>query len=214
MHVHHLQKTISKTVDLGYLVHLPPTYGDGQVYPLILFLHGRGERGSDLELLKLYGLPKLLLNQPDFPFIVVSPQCPTDQFWQFQVEAVRVLLDEILATYAVDKTRVYLTGLSMGGAGTWLLACQYPQYFAAIAPICGEGYVGIVECLVNTPVWAFHGELDTVVLPEKSIQLVNRLKEHGGDARLTLYPDLAHNSGDAAYGTPELYEWLLQHRRA
>ena len=124
-------------VRLGYLLYLPSGYGGGaqQTWPLILFLHGMGERGDDLEAVKTHGIPKELDRMADFPFIVVSPQCPEDTYWPQETAALTMMLDDVMARYPVDRSRVYLTGLSMGGFGTWALAAIHPERFAAIAPI-------------------------------------------------------------------------------
>src|SRR4030066_1336392 len=131
------EKVITKTLNCQYLLFLPEGYENKQQrWPMILFLHGAGERGNDLNLVKKHGLPKIIEQQKDFPFIVVSPQCPQGQWWTEKVEVLINLLDEIVNRYNVDTERIYLTGLSMGGYGTWTLAAAYPERFAAIAPIC------------------------------------------------------------------------------
>ncbi|MBZ0286026.1 MAG: prolyl oligopeptidase family serine peptidase [Anaerolineae bacterium] len=203
---------ISLNVGLRYLLYLPQNYESQAAWPLILFLHGRGERGSDLDPLKLHGLPRLIHEGQHFPFIIVSPQCPLESYWTEQVEALNALLDAVIATERVDTRRVYLTGLSMGGHGTWLLAGRYPQRFAAIAPICGSGQKWLAEeRLTQTPVWAFHGDADPVVPIERSREMVDALRAGGGHVRFTVYPGVDHNSWDATYSNPELYIWFLSH---
>ncbi len=134
-----LNKKITKVVDCNYLLYLPADYGKDakKKWPLIMFLHGAGERGNNLEVVKKHGPPKMIAQGKSFDFIVVSPQCPNDLWWPEQTDVLITLLDEIEAKYRVDTDRVYLTGLSMGGFGTWTLAAKYPNRFAAIAPICG-----------------------------------------------------------------------------
>ena len=200
---------------LSSLLFLPKTYGAeaSQRWPLILFLHGAGERGSDLELLKLYGMPKIVETWTDCPFIVLSPQCEADSWWTFKVDALNALLDEIIAQYVVDVSRIYLTGLSMGGHGTWMLALAYPDRFAAIAPICGRGNQSIAARIKDVPVWAFHGAKDDKVPLNESIRMVDALKALGSEVRFTVYPDGGHDSWTETYDNPELYEWFLQHRR-
>lgn len=210
---HTFSQPVTTNITLHYLLHLPPTLNNGSKHPLILFLHGSGRRGSDPELLKTGGLPKILETQPDFPFIVVSPQCAADDQWVFHSVDLRGLLDDVFQRYPVDTSRVYLTGLSMGGTGTWFVAAHYPHYFAAIAPVCGDVHRKLAERLINLPVWAFHGELDDVVPAERSKILVEGLNYLGGNARLTLYPDLSHDIGPRTYENPELYAWFLQHKR-
>ena len=206
------------TVYLNYLLFLPKRYGadSEKKWPLILFLHGAGERGDDLERIKRHGIPKIVEQQEDFEFIAVSPQCPADSTWVAEIGALNALLDEIVATHTVDTTRIYLTGLSMGGYGTWHLATAYPERFAAIAPICGGGLpeMGFPErvcALKDTPVWNFHGAKDPVVPIEESEVLVNTLQECGGDVRFTIYPDAQHDAWTQTYVNPELYEWFLRH---
>ncbi|MBC8236475.1 prolyl oligopeptidase family serine peptidase [bacterium] len=187
---------ITKTVRLNYLLFLPKGYGEDakQKWPLILFLHGMGERGDDIELVKILGIPKIVEQKENFPFIAVSPQCPKFSWWTAEAEALNALLDEIVAKYAVDEDRIYLTGASMGGYGTWHLAMMYPERFAAIAPICGGGDPERASVLKNVPAWVFHGGKDTVVSPEESEKMVDALKTLGGDVRFTLYPEAGHDS--------------------
>jgi predicted peptidase len=209
------QGAFERTVRLGYLLFLPRDYGTnpGQEWPLILFLHGAGERGDDLELVKIHGIPKIVERQPDFPFVVVSPQCPDETTWWDHHLTLKALLEEIVANYAVEVNRIYLTGLSMGGYGTWSMATRYPELFAAIAPICGGGIPDLASALKDVPVWAFHGAEDDVVKLEVGQRTVDALRACGGNVRFTVYPGLGHDSWTQTYDDPELYEWFLQHRR-
>lgn len=208
------EKTITKTLGCQYWLFLPEGYGERQQqWPMILFLHGAGERGSDLKKVKKHGSPKIVENRKDFPFIVVSPQCPKDDWWTDKVEVLINLLDDIVARYDVDTERIYLTGLSMGGYGTWDLSCRYPERFAAIAPICGGGSLGRACNLKNVPVWAFHGAKDKVVPVARSAEMVNAVKACGGDAKLTVYPDTGHDCWTVTYDNKELYDWFLEHRK-
>ena len=208
------KKTISKTLTCKYLLFLPEGYGEeDKRWPLMLFLHGAGERGDDLNKVKVHGPPKIVEKQKDFPFIVVSPQCPKDVWWNDKVEVLINLLDEIVARYDVDTERVYLTGLSMGGYGTWALASKYPDRFAAAAPICGGGMRIMAFGLKDVPIWAFHGGKDPVVPVEESKEMVAAVKARGGDAQLTIYPNARHDSWTETYNNPELYDWFLKHRR-
>jgi len=207
-----LDRQISKTVTCDYLLHLPKDYGKKNTsWPLLLFLHGAGERGSDLNRVKKHGPPKLIERGKDLPFIVVSPQCPAGQWWPELLDTLSALLDEVESSYTVDRERVYLTGLSMGGFGTWSLACQQPDRFAAIAPICGGGPWYLANRLKETPVWAFHGAKDTVVPMRLSEEMIHAIQRHGGDAKLTVYPEANHDSWTLTYDNPELYTWLLSH---
>ena len=213
---HLFERTLSKTVSLNYLLYLPENYSNSkQDFPLILFLHGAGERGDDLSLVKIHGIPKIVEQQKDFPFIAVSPQCPLDRWWvdPWLIEALNSLLDDIIATYRVDKSRAYLTGLSMGGFGTWALAMMYPEKFAAIAPVCGGGMPWMAFRLKNIPVWAFHGAKDEVVPFQRGEEMVEALRKNGGNVKFTVYPEAGHDSWTETYNNPELYEWFLQHRK-
>lgn len=209
------RKEITKTVSLRYLLYLPKGYGENkdQKWPVMLFLHGAGERGNNLELVKKHGPPKLIAQGKEFPFIVVSPQCPAGSWWTEELDAILALLDEVQSKYTVDANRVYMTGLSMGGFGTWALGCRHPERFAAIAPICGGGEWFLAERLKAVPVWAFHGAKDPVVPMRESTEMVDALKKAGGDVQLTVYPEAQHDSWTEAYNNPKLYEWFLSHSR-
>lgn len=208
--------------ELNYLLYLPKAYDADREsgWPLMLFLHGAGERGNDLARVKIHGPPKLVETDPDFPFVLVSPQCPEDQTWD--TSALSRLLDDVTARLNIDTDRVYLTGLSMGGYGTWNLGIAEPQRFAAIAPICGGGELLDIllvpaaqrAALQNLPVWAFHGGEDTVVPVDESQRMVAGLKRLGSkNVKLTIYPDAGHNSWTQTYDNPEFFTWLLQHKR-
>jgi predicted peptidase len=213
-HSHTFNKTITKTLSCNYLLFLPEDYGrEKKSWPLILFLHGAGERGSDIEKVKVHGPPKIVQTKKDFPFIVVSPQCPEDDWWTDKTEMLINLLDDIVAHYDVDTERIYLTGLSMGGYGAWALASQYPDRFAAVVPICGGGDPILARTLKDVPIWAFHGAKDSVVPVEESKRLVEAVNARGGNAKLTIYPDANHDSWTETYNNPKLYDWLLEHRR-
>ncbi len=207
-------REVTRTVGARYLLYLPEGYDEtgGRRWPLVLFLHGAGERGHDLEQLKRHGLPRVLEGRDDFPAIVVSPQCPPEERWS--VEVLSALLDEIAGRYAMDADRVYVTGLSMGGFGTWALAIAEPERFAAIAPICGGGEPFGTARLTRLPVWAFHGDADTVVPLRRSQEMVEALRARGGDVRFTVYPGVGHDSWTRTYDNPELYDWLFAHRRS
>jgi endonuclease/exonuclease/phosphatase family metal-dependent hydrolase/predicted esterase len=209
---HALNREVTRTHRGSYLLFLPPGYDARQRWPLILFLHGAGERGADLDRVRIHGPPKLVEQRPDeFPFIVVSPQVPADRIWS--VAWLDALLEEVGARYAVDPDRIYVTGLSMGGYGTWHLAFEFPHRFAAIAPISGGGTITGACTLRHLPVWVFHGALDEVVPPSRSEELVNRLRGCDGHVRYTRYEDAGHDAWTRTYEDPELYRWFLQHRR-
>ncbi len=205
-----LDRTIKVT--LGYLLYLPKDYAQKDSWPLLLFLHGAGERGENLDRVKANGPPKLIAAGKDFPFVVVSPQCPSrSRGWQPQ--ELSMLLDEIIEKYKVDKDRIYVTGLSMGGFGTWALAASTPERFAAIVPICGGGDPNTARRIAHIPVWVFHGAKDKTVPLERSEKMVEALKKANGNVKFTIYPEAGHDSWTAAYNDPELFKWLLEQKR-
>jgi predicted peptidase len=208
----HFEKDVKVHVKLNYLLFLPEGYGKGdKEWPVILFLHGSGESGDDLSKVKKHGPPKIVEKKKDFPFVVVSPQSP-GMGWN--VEALNGLLDEILSKYKVDKDRVYLTGLSMGGFGTWSLAAAHPEKFAAIAPICGGGRPADAAKLKDLPIWVFHGAKDRTVPLARSDDMVKALKEAGAkEVEFTIYPEAGHDSWTETYDNPKFYDWLLKHKR-
>jgi predicted peptidase len=210
----------NRKLAVNYLLFLPERFSarSRKRWPLLLFLHGAGERGSDLKKIVIHGPLKNVKEHPDLPFILVAPQCPEGELWSNDL--LLALLDEVCRTCAVDTNRVYLTGLSMGGYGTWNLGLAHPARFAAIAPICGGGeFVPILltpdkAALKSLGVWAFHGAKDTVVPVEESQRMIAFLKQNGvRDVNLTIYPDAGHDSWTEAYKDPELYRWLLAHER-
>lgn len=207
-----IKKKITKIVSGHYLLYLPQEYEtNNQRFPLMLFLHGAGERGNNLKLVTKHGPPKLIENGKDFPFIIVSPQCPPNQWWS--TEFLNILLNEIVSKYRVDEDRIYVTGLSMGGFGTWALALEYPDRFAAIAPICGGGSPYEACKIKHLPIWVFHGAKDEAVPISKSEEMVAALKACAGNVKFTVYSEAGHDSWTETYNNPELYEWLLKHRR-
>jgi predicted peptidase len=216
------KRKITKTVTAEYLLYLPRDYDGGsrKRWPLIVFLHGAGERGADISKVAMHGPPKLAKQGKDFPFIIVSPQCPANQLWDNDV--LLALLDEVEEKYKVDASRVYLTGLSMGGYGTWSLGLTHPEKFAAIAPICGGGDPIVlmlagpkkVAAIRSLGVWAFHGGKDPVVRPEESERMAEALKKFGcKEVELTVYPEAQHDSWTETYNNPKLYDWFLAHQR-
>lgn len=198
-------------VQMNYLIALPKDYDQQEKWPLLLFLHGSGERGDDLELVKFHGPPKLIAAGKQFPMIVVSPQCPKGKAWE-PIELV-ALLDDLQQRYKVDPDRVYLTGLSMGGYGAWRLAWFAPDRFAAIAPICGKGEVFWTKYFVHVPVWAFHGAKDAGEPVESTLSMIEGLKKNGGNPKVTIYPEAGHDAWTETYNNPEFYEWLLAQKR-
>lgn len=206
-----IEKTITSKLEGQYLLYLPEEYGGQEKWPLLLFLHGAGERGADINLVKVHGPPKLIEEGKDFPAIVVSPQCPKGQFWS--VEFLDDLLDEIVQRYKTDEDRIYVTGLSMGAYGTWSLALEYPHRFAAIAPICGGSNPVLAHLIQHLPIWVFHGAKDKVVTLENSQEMVDALKKLKADVKFTIYPDAGHDSWTETYNNPDFYNWLFCQKR-
>jgi predicted peptidase len=203
------------TIDVHarYLLYLPEGYGkEGTKWPLVLFLHGSGERGTDLELVKKHGPPMLVEAGRQYPFILVSPQCPEDEDWS--VPVVRALVDRILERHSVDRSRIYLTGISRGGKGVWNTAIAYPDLFAAIAPICGWGDSTKVSVLKDVPTWVFHGKKDPVIAFEREERMVKNLEAAGGNVRFTAYPEAGHDCWTETYNNPEFCSWMLDQRKA
>jgi predicted peptidase len=213
------ETSVARNVSLQYLLYLPADYDakGGKVFPLMLFLHGAGERGTNLQKVAVHGPPKLIKQGTNFPFVVVSPQCPTNQRWHD--DALLALLDSVCAKYKVDTNRLYVTGLSMGGFGSWSLAAKYPDRFAAAAPVCEVIDVLLASkrnqgAIRSLGVWAFHGAKDPVVPLAESQRMVDAFKRAGcQDVQLTVYPEATHDSWTESYNNPQLYEWFLKHSR-
>ena len=204
-----------------YVLFVPDGYkADGdKAYPVILFLHGSGETGDDGKKQSGTGLGPAIRNEEKagkhFPFFVVFPQSQ-ERTWKADSkdgQRAIAILDAVEKDYKIDEKRQYLTGLSMGGFGTWSLAEKYPDRWAAIVPVCGGGNPADVKAIKDIPCWVFHGEADKTVNVEKGRQMVAALKEAGGKPKFTEYPGVGHNSWDKAYATPELYEWLLEQHK-
>ncbi len=200
--------------ELEYLLYLPNGYDEDQTkqWPVILFLHGAGERGNNVKFVKKWGPPKVA-EEKGLPFILVSPQCPTNYSWSNLLEPIKQLLDEVLINYRADMSRIYLTGLSMGGYGTFLMMENYPQYFAAYAPICGGGNPSNVGRYSYIPGWVFHGDKDQVVPISNSQAMVDSLKAKGADVKFTIYEGVGHNSWTNAYWESGLFDWFLKQKR-
>jgi predicted peptidase len=205
------ETTITKEVAAPYLVVTPESFSKKKTYPLLIFLHGRGESGDDLEKVAIHG-PYKTVADLKLPFIIVAPQTPIDERWD--VDMLSALVDHVLEELPVDKDRVYLTGLSLGGFATWDLALRRPEVFAAIAPICGHGKPSQAAKIKDLPVWAFHGALDPVVSLAGMTDMINALYAVDNDARFTVYPNAGHDSWTETYKNPKLYEWLLSHSKS
>lgn len=197
-----------------YVVYVPPEYKGDKAYPLILFLHGAGETGSDGQKQVMVGLGPAIRQRKGFPFIAVFPQSQKRTWKAGSDDANRALaiLEEVQKEYKVDAARIYLTGLSMGGYGTWSLAAAHPDRWAAIAPVCGGGDPKQADRIKHIPCWCFHGAEDRPVPVQRSREMIEALKKVGGSPRYTEFPYVGHNSWDPAYATGELYGWLLSHK--
>jgi predicted peptidase len=209
--------TPSRQETCRYVLVLPPDYGRQQhSCPLIMFLHSAGKRPDDLRKVWVPMPPKIPGTQEPFPFVLLLPQCPKNSqgtYKGWSEELLMGLLDHIVSRCSVDEARIYVTGMSMGGSGTWSLASAYPDRFAAIAPICGRTKPSQACRLKDVPVWAFHGANDEVVPLKESQEMVEAVKACGGDAKLTVYPEAGHNAWTPTYKNKELYDWLLSHRK-
>ena len=193
-----------------YVQYLPQNYNPKEKYPLVFFLHGAGERGNDLDIASRHGFMKHVRESgAEYPFIFIAPQCPFDKYWGCYTESLLAFLDYICEELPIDKGRIYLTGLSMGGTGTFMLAMAAPERFAAIAPICGTGIYWNAAILKNIPVYMYHGDCDDTVPIQESISMLTRLHQCGGNAQLKICYGVAHNAWDVAYEGDELVKWLL-----
>ncbi|MGQ1909687.1 prolyl oligopeptidase family serine peptidase [Marinifilum sp. RC60d5] len=205
------QKEQSSKLGIKYLEYFPEIIEGKDKLPLLIFLHGMGERGNDLNKLKVHGPPSFLDNKKDFPFITISPQCPDTVYWNEEI--LLPFYEEIINKYPIDKDRIYITGLSMGGFGTWGSIVAKPNLFAAAAPICGGGNPNKLEAVKSMPIWVFHGAKDNVVPIIRSQEMVDRLKKLGSKVKFTIYPKADHNSWTITYANPELYKWFLSHKK-
>jgi len=203
----------SQFKELPYLVGFPDNYVEGEKYPILLFLHGAGTRCGDITKLPNNIFFKLEAAKEDFPFIVVAPLCDANLTWFDYLKTLKELVIDVAARDYLDAERFYVMGNSMGGYGTWQLAMSMPDMFAAIAPVCGGGMYWDSMRLTEMGVWAFHGALDKTVLLEESQKMVDGINKRGGNAKLTVYPDREHDSWTPTYSNPELYRWLLTHKK-
>lgn len=217
----------------GYQILYPKNFNPESSYPLVLFLHGAGERGNDNVSQLKHGSALFLEQQENYPAVVLFPQCPADDFWanieaqgsgpdrkltfpsdrplRPALEKVLGIVDDLLSQPYIDKDRFYVTGLSMGGMGTWELLWRIPEKIAAAAPICGGGSTDKAPQMTAVPIWTFHGVDDVVVPQELSIQMTEAVNTVGGNVKLTLYPGVNHNSWDNVFAEPEYLAWLFSH---
>jgi predicted peptidase len=223
---------VSKGDTLPYRLLKPVSPESMETFPLVIFLHGAGERGTDNEvqikhITELFTDPK---NRGKYPCYVVAPQCPKNQMWTrsegpkndvdipkkppLPMEMVIQLIEKLSQEFPIDQTRIYITGLSMGGYGTWDLLARFPDKFAAAVPICGGGAPNTVARFKHVPIWAFHGALDKIVQPQESRQMIDALRKGGAVPGYTEYPDVEHNSWVQAYKEPHLLHWLFKQKLA
>ena len=168
-----------KYFNFNYVKYLPKDYDENKKYPLVFFLHGAGERGDDLDVASRHGYAKHMRESGrEYPFIFIAPQCPFDKYWGCYTESLIAFLDYICEELSVDCDRIYLTGLSMGGTGTWMLAMAAPEKFAAIAPVCGSGICWYGESLKNIPVMVYHGVQDSIVPISESMTMLNAIEKN------------------------------------
>ncbi|MDB6128093.1 MAG: esterase, depolymerase family [Verrucomicrobia bacterium] len=199
---------------MSYLCYLPEGYDQDsrRRWPLVIFLHGQGARGTRLADVRKEGLAAKIEHARSFPFIVVSPQCPADEWWN--LPAIEAFIDETIRKYRVDPDRVYLTGLSMGGFGVWALAQRDPDRYAAIIPVAGSGEPHWAPRLAHLPTWAAHGAHDDAVPVASEQKLIDAIRAAGGSPRYTVFPSSGHNVWDEFYANDALYAWMLAQHRA
>ena len=199
---------------LPYLLHLPAAYHrDSAEWPFLLFLHGASERGDNPLDLIAHGPTKQVAAGRDLPFVMVAPQCPAYSTWSCEISGVAALLDQVVAEHRVDPARIYVSGLSMGGMGTWAIAARYPERFAALVPICGAWMPEAAPRFAGTPVWTFHGELDDNIPIRTTEQMVEALEKLGTPPLFTRYPDGDHDVWTRTYDDPAVYRWMAAQRR-
>lgn len=202
----------AKYNNLEYLINFPDDYNENEKYPVLFGIHGAGGRGRDLSLLENSMLLSTVRKNNDNRFIVVIPQCFADTWFEI-FEQLQDFVKYIISQSFADNKRIYLVGASMGAYTSWQLAMTMNDIFAAIVPVCGGGMYWNAERLKNMGVWAFHGALDDVVYPEESVKMVAAINRCGGNAKITILPDVAHNAWDVAYTMPEVYDWFLTYQK-
>lgn len=216
---------------LPYRLLKPDNYDPKQIYPLVLFLHGAGERGTDNEKQLVHGVAGFASaeNRVKYPCFLMAPQCPSAARWvevdwsadshkqpeqpSEPMQLTLELLDALSKEFSIDSKRIYVTGLSMGGYGTWDIIGRRPDCFAAAAPVCGGGDETQAARIAKLPIWAFHGAKDGVVKPARSRNMIDALKKAGGDPKYTEYPTIGHNAWTPAYQDPEMFRWLFAQKK-
>lgn len=200
--------------NLSYEIFFPKDYSAQQQLPLLIFLHGAGERGTNIDDVNAYALPKMIVDGMEFPAVVLCPQCPWEFVWDNLVKELKGLIDEVVEKYNIAKDRIYLTGASMGGFGSWTMAMCYPNFFAAIAPVAGGGMSWRTPNLKTTPVFTAHGDIDTTVPVIYSQLMVDAVNKNGGNAQMVVLKGFEHGDGiEYAYEHTELLDWIFAQRR-
>ncbi len=213
MYTKHIWKSETH-FNFKYVKYLPEDYDENKKYPLVFFLHGAGERGDDLDVASRHGYMKYVREEgKEYPFIFIAPQCPFEKYWGCYTESLIAFLDDICEELPIDKDRIYLTGLSMGGTGTWMLAMAAPEKFACIAPICGSGICWNGGIIKDIPVMMYHGDCDDVVPLSESITMLKAVNRCGGNAELKICYRRGHDAWEDAYDGAELLDWMLSHKK-
>jgi predicted peptidase len=205
----------------------PENRDNSKKYPLVIFLHGAGERGNDNEAQLFHGSGLFTENSKEYPCFALFPQCPKDKKWvevdwsadshqmpsesSDLLKSLMELTEQLKNTYAIDNDRIYIMGLSMGGFGTWELISRFPDKFAAAVPICGGGDENMASGMVDVPIWAFHGDRDRIVKTIRTRNMINAIKSSGGNAKYTEYKDTGHLCWSKAFAETELLSWLFSH---
>lgn len=212
---HSFDENVEIPFKLNYVLYTPEGYQDSiEDFPLIVFLHGAGERGTDLSKVSIHGPLQYIKDGNKIDAVILAPQCPEGVYWQ--PHEVAALVKKVIKENHIDENRVYLTGLSMGGYGVWATGGEYPELFAAMAPVCGAIYRPIyrnISHIKDMPIWVFHGALDDVVFPENSNKMVQTLKAAGSNVKYTIYPFANHNSWTETYNNPVFYKWMLDQKK-
>ena len=196
-----------------YIAYIPENVSNHPA--LLIQLHGAGERGNggdELEKVLVHGFSKIVNDNNFNDCILIMPQCPNDTFWVAKIESIKKFIDEIMLKFSADTNRVYLCGLSMGGFGTWYTAMAYPKFFAAIMPCCGGGMAWNAGVL-NMPIWTFHGLDDTIVSPNQTIEMIEKLKVSNPNLKYNLYEGVGHDSWNNAFSEQAL-NWILSQNKA
>lgn len=214
---------------LNYRLLVPPKIEEGKKYPLVIFLHGAGERGNDNAAQLKHGVGDFVRHRSDYPCFLIAPQCPEGKKWVEvdwsaashdlpaepgdQMALVRGVIDQFVKEKPIDADRIYITGLSMGGYGTWDAISRYPDLFAAAAPICGGGDPKHAKTIKDLPIWCFHGDQDQAVKVERSRAMIEAIKAAGGEPKYTEYPGVGHDSWTRSYANDEFFAWLFAQKR-